>query len=89
VRALKKETNELKDDLCVISKKHNAVIMRAHPLLSEENGRTVPAKIIMDAHNELTNFFKVTTLEDAPYTQKILADKYDPVEIQEAKSIMR
>jgi hypothetical protein len=43
----------------------------------------------MDAHNELTNFFKVTTLEDAPYTQKILADKYDPVEIQEAKSIMR
>ena len=66
-----------------------AVVARAHPLLSEENGRTVPAKIIMDAHNELTNFFKVTTLEDAPYTQKILADKHDPVEIQEAKSIMR
>jgi ClpP class serine protease len=58
------------------------------PLLAEADGRTVPAKIIVDAHDELTRFFKVTTLEDAPYTQKILADKYNPTEIQEARSIM-
>ena len=58
------------------------------PILDEIGGRPVSAKLIVDANSTLTSFFETTPLEDAPYTAKILADKYDPVQIQEAEAIM-
>jgi ClpP class serine protease len=58
------------------------------PIIDEIGGRPISAKLIVDANNALTAFFETTSMEDAPYTTKILADKYDPVQIQEAESIM-
>jgi hypothetical protein len=58
------------------------------PLFEGEDGRAISTKILLEANKALTSFFEVTSLEDAPYTNKILADKYDPIKIFEARSSM-
>jgi hypothetical protein len=58
------------------------------PQFEGEDGRAISTKILLDANKTLTNFFDITSLDDASYINKILADKYDPVKVFEARSSM-
>jgi ClpP class serine protease len=58
------------------------------PQFEGDDGRAISTKILYDANKNLTNFFDVTSIDDAPYVSKILAEKYDPVKVFEARSSM-
>ena len=45
---------------------------------------TVSANSIVDAHEFVTRLFDDVTIEDAPYSYKALADKFDGVDIRDA-----
>lgn len=49
-----------------------------------ENGKSISAHSIVDAHTFVTTFFKDKEVDDAPYTYRVLADKFDPVNIRDA-----
>jgi len=44
----------------------------------------VSANSIVDAHEFVTRLFDDVTIEDAPYSYKALADKFDGVDIRDA-----
>ena len=58
------------------------------PQFENKNGRVVSARSVIQAHAFVTNFFKDKEVEDAPYTYRALAEKFDAVEIQDALAVM-
>ncbi|MEM2111840.1 MAG: hypothetical protein QXX08_08195 [Candidatus Bathyarchaeia archaeon] len=54
------------------------------PQKEDENGKTISASAVIDAHIFVTNFFKDKTVDDAPYTYRVLAEKFDPIDIRDA-----
>lgn len=56
------------------------------PLSEDSSGRTVSADAVVDSHKFVTSFFRRTAVEDVPYTYKVLADKFDAIEIHDALS---
>lgn len=54
------------------------------PHSENEFGDSVSANSVVDAHTFVTMFFKDKAVDDAPYTYRVLADKFDPVQIRDA-----
>jgi membrane-bound ClpP family serine protease len=54
------------------------------PHSRSEEGKPISANSVIDAHAFVTEFFKDKEVSDAPYTYRVLADKFDPVEIRDA-----
>lgn len=54
----------------------------------EINGRYVSSASVIRGFEYVTEYFKDISPEDAPYTYKVLAEKYDAVDIDGAISIM-
>lgn len=54
----------------------------------DEKGRSVSALSVIEAFEYVTEFFKRVAVEDAPYTYRVLAEKYDAVDIHDALAIM-
>ena len=54
------------------------------PHRENEHGKVISAHSIVDAHQFVTSFFKDIAVEDAPYTYKVLADKFDGIDIRDA-----
>lgn len=48
------------------------------------SGHSIAAKSVVDGFETITEFFKNTSEEDAPYTYKVLAEKYTAEKIDEA-----
>jgi hypothetical protein len=55
-----------------------------NPSKENENGSETSAQAVVDAHSFVTSFFKDKEVSDAPYTYRVLADKFDPVDIRDA-----
>ena len=55
---------------------------------STQKKRRVSAKGIVDGFQTVTEFFKKTSEEDAPYTYKVLAQKYDAEQLDSAISAL-
>jgi len=55
---------------------------------SEFGKETTFAKSVIDGFESVTSFFKKTRVEDAPYTYKVLADKYDAEKLDRAISAL-
>jgi hypothetical protein len=58
------------------------------PSYEDETGKPVSAHSVVDAHAFVTAFFRDKQVDDAPYTYRSLADKFDPVDIRDALSSM-
>lgn len=56
------------------------------PSGEDETGKTRSANSVIDAHAFVTAFFRDKAVDDAPYTYRVLAEKFDPVDIREALS---
>jgi len=54
------------------------------PHKENENGSETSAQAVVDAHSFVTSFFKDKEVSDAPYTYRVLADKFNPVDIRDA-----
>jgi hypothetical protein len=54
------------------------------PHTEDESGDEVSAQAVIDAHTFVTSFFRDKAVDDAPYTYRVLADKFDPVDIRDA-----
>ena len=54
------------------------------PHSENELGNTISANSVVQAHKFVTTFFEKTTVEDSPYTYKVLADKFDGINIRDA-----
>ena len=50
----------------------------------ESDEGVIPANSVIDAHQFVTTLFDDVALEDAPYTYKVLADKFDGIDIRDA-----
>lgn len=55
---------------------------------TQNDAGTVSANSIVDAHQFVTMFFTDIAIEDAPYTYKVLADKFSGVEIRDALALL-
>lgn len=53
---------------------------------SRRGGETISAKSYVDGFETVTEFFQRTSEEDAPYTYKVLAEKYDAEKLDRAVS---
>jgi len=54
------------------------------PHSEDKSGREISANSVVQAHKFVTAFFKDLAVEDAPYTYKVLADKFDAVYIRDS-----
>jgi len=54
----------------------------------EVNGKSISAVSVIRGFENVTEFFKKTAPEDAPYTYKVLAEKYEATDVDEALSII-
>ncbi|MDH5267393.1 MAG: hypothetical protein OEW62_06900 [Candidatus Bathyarchaeota archaeon] len=54
------------------------------PHTEDKRGRSISANSVVDAHQFVTTFFKETPVEDVPYTYKVLADKFDGIDIRDS-----
>jgi ClpP class serine protease len=54
------------------------------PQTELKSGKLVSSRSVIEAHAFVTDFFKDKEVEDAPYTYKVLAEKFDAVDIQDA-----
>lgn len=57
------------------------------PTRSTKRGE-ISAKSVVDGFDTVTQFFKKIRVEDAPYTYKVLADKYDAESLDHAVSVL-
>lgn len=51
---------------------------------AESDEGAISANSVVDAHQFVTTLFDDVALEDAPYTYKVLADKFDGIDIRDA-----
>lgn len=59
------------------------------PQSEDEKGKLISALSVIQAFQNVTEFFSDKTVDDAPYTFRALADKFDAIEIDEAISVMK
>jgi ATP-dependent protease ClpP protease subunit len=57
------------------------------PIMDLGENQTISAKTVLESNSQLAKVFEFDTQTDVSYINKVLADKYDPIQFAEAKAI--